>query len=77
MSPCYAQNLTVIKPMSDKVFTLVGIYHSRTLLVAYERELEPILISLLQLRASFFVFFNASTITLWRLKRSLLRRSVS
>jgi len=73
MSPCYAQNLTVIKPMSDKVFTLVGIYHSRTLLVAYERELEPILISLLQLRASFFVFFNASTITLWRLKRSLRR----
>jgi hypothetical protein len=33
--------------------------------------------ALFQFLANFFVFFNASTITLWRLKRSLLRRSAS
>jgi hypothetical protein len=33
MSPSYAQNLTI--PVSEKVFTLIGIYHSRTLLAAY------------------------------------------
>jgi hypothetical protein len=36
MSPSYAQNFTIIKPVSDKVFTLVGIYHSRMPLVAYK-----------------------------------------
>jgi len=35
MSPPYAQNFTIIKPVSDKVFTLVSIYHSRTPLAAY------------------------------------------
>ena len=33
MSPSYAQNLTI--PVSEKVFTLIGIYHSRTPLAAY------------------------------------------
>jgi hypothetical protein len=36
MNPSYAQNLAIIKPVSDKVFTLVSIYLSRTPLVAYK-----------------------------------------
>ena len=35
MSLSYSQNVQIIKPGSDKVFTLVGIYHSRTPLATY------------------------------------------
>jgi hypothetical protein len=35
MSLSYSQNVQIIKPRSDKVFTLVGIYHSSTSLATY------------------------------------------
>jgi len=35
MSLSYSQNVQIIKPVSDKVFTLVGVYHSRTPLAPY------------------------------------------